>query len=136
MPVQTQGSGAGARTSATCEVLDLVLGPLDLNLLGLRVQLNKVHLRITAISGPGNLLGNLLCAVVNLLNQSPLPLNQVSGLLNIVVLQLVNNPALGGLGSRRIAADTDRLEPRPFGARGTLLRAPYRPKPKQHCTRT
>jgi hypothetical protein len=96
MPVRTQGATKGAGASATCEILDLVLGPLDLNLLGLRVQLNKVHLRITAISGPGNLLGNLLCAVVNLLNQSPLPLNQVSGLLNIV-LQLVNNPSLGTL---------------------------------------
>ena len=53
---------------ATCEILTLTLGPLDLNLLGLRVQLNRLNLRITAESGPGNLLGNLLCDVAGLLD--------------------------------------------------------------------
>jgi hypothetical protein len=53
---------------ATCPILHLELGPLDLNLLGLRVQLNQVVLDITAIPGPGNLLGNLLCAIAGLLN--------------------------------------------------------------------
>ncbi|MBB5791570.1 hypothetical protein [Jiangella mangrovi] len=52
----------------TCPILHLELGPLDLNLLGLRVQLNQVVLDITAIPGPGNLLGNLLCAVAGLLD--------------------------------------------------------------------
>jgi hypothetical protein len=32
------------------------------------VTLNQVHLTITAVPGAGNLLGNLLCAVANLLN--------------------------------------------------------------------
>jgi hypothetical protein len=96
MPVTVNGSDGLARSSATCGILDLTLGPLDLKLLGLRVQLNQVHLQITAESGPGNLLGNLLCAVVGLLDKGGLNLGQVSGLLNIV-LQLVNNPSLGGL---------------------------------------
>jgi hypothetical protein len=52
----------------TCPILHLELGPLDLNLLGLRVQLNQVVLDITAIPGPGNLLGNLLCAIAGLLD--------------------------------------------------------------------
>jgi hypothetical protein len=51
-----------------CPILHLELGPLDLNLLGLRVQLNQVVLDITAIPGPGNLLGNLLCAIAGLLD--------------------------------------------------------------------
>ena len=51
-----------------CPILHLELGPLDLNLLGLRVELNQVVLDITAIPGPGNLLGNLLCAVAGLLD--------------------------------------------------------------------
>jgi hypothetical protein len=51
-----------------CEILDLVLGPLDLDLLGLVVFLDTVHLNITAQQGPGNLLGNLLCAVAGLLD--------------------------------------------------------------------
>ena len=53
---------------AVCPILHLELGPLDLNLLGLRVQLNQVVLDITAIPGPGNLLGNLLCAIAGLLD--------------------------------------------------------------------
>jgi hypothetical protein len=57
-----------AQTTGTCEILNLVLGPLDLNLLGLRIQLNQVVLQITAEQGPGNLLGNLLCAIAGLLD--------------------------------------------------------------------
>ena len=51
-----------------CQILNLVLGPLDLNLLGLTIHLNQVVLNITAVPGAGNLLGNLLCDVANLLN--------------------------------------------------------------------
>ncbi len=96
LPVTMGGSSAQAPT--TCSILNLTLGPLDLNLLGLRVQLNQVHLQITAIQGPGNLLGNLLCGVANLLNTNPLAtqISQLTGLLNMV-LQLVNTPALANL---------------------------------------
>jgi hypothetical protein len=52
----------------SCSILDLTLGPLHLDLLGLVVDLNQVHLTITADEAPGALLGNLLCAVANLLN--------------------------------------------------------------------
>jgi hypothetical protein len=45
-----------------CTVLDLTLGPLDLNLLGLMIHLNRVHLRITADPN-GGLLGSLLCGL-------------------------------------------------------------------------
>lgn len=54
--------------TSSCSILDLVLGPLHLDLLGLVVDLNQVHLTITAQQGSGNLLGNLLCSVANLLN--------------------------------------------------------------------
>jgi hypothetical protein len=47
---------------AICDVLDLELGPLDLNLLGLMVHLDKVHLVITADS-EGGILGSLLCSL-------------------------------------------------------------------------
>jgi len=56
------------QASGSCQILDLVLGPLHLDLLGLVVDLNQVHLNITAVPGPGNLLGNLLCAVAGLLD--------------------------------------------------------------------
>ncbi len=39
--------GTAAQLPTTCQVLNLTLGPLDLNLLGLRVQLNQVQLLIT-----------------------------------------------------------------------------------------
>jgi hypothetical protein len=65
----------------SCSILTLTLGPLNLNLLGLVVTLNQVNLTISAISGAGNLLGNLLCAVANLLNPG--------GTLNNLVSQLV-----------------------------------------------
>ena len=56
------------QAQAVCDVLHLVLGPLDLDLLGLEVHLDKVVLDIVARSGAGNLLGNLLCAVTGLLD--------------------------------------------------------------------
>jgi hypothetical protein len=52
----------------TCEILHLDLGPLSLDLLGLQIDLSRIVLDITAQTGAGNLLGNLLCAVANLLN--------------------------------------------------------------------
>jgi hypothetical protein len=64
-----------------CEILHLELGPLDLNLLGLMIHLDKVVLDITAQSGPGNLLGNLLCAIAGLLDP-PSPLAQLVAALN------------------------------------------------------
>ena len=55
-------------TDPTCDILHLDLGPLSLNLLGLQIDLSRIVLDITAQSGAGNLLGNLLCGVANLLN--------------------------------------------------------------------
>jgi hypothetical protein len=60
---------SAAQASGSCQILDLTLGPLDLDLLGLVVHLDQVHLNITAQRGPGNLLGNLLCAIAGLLDQ-------------------------------------------------------------------
>ena len=57
----------GAITS--CDILRLRLGPLDLDLLGLVVHLDRVVLDITAEAGPGNLLGNLLCAIAGILDR-------------------------------------------------------------------
>jgi hypothetical protein len=84
-----------AHAAATCQILNLVLGPLHLNLLGLHVDLNQVVLNITGQTGAGQLLGNLLCGVANLLNPG-LPAGQLAGLLNIVE-QIVNLPGLTNL---------------------------------------
>ena len=77
-------------TPGACSILTLDLGPVDLNLLGLRVFLDEVHLLIEAIPGAGNLLGNLLCSVAGLLDGGLLSgLSQVTGLLNSIT-QLLN----------------------------------------------
>jgi hypothetical protein len=70
----------------SCQILHLDLGPLDLNLLGLQVHLNEVVLDITAQQGSGNLLGNLLCAVAHLLdNTGGNPLSGITALLNRIL---------------------------------------------------
>jgi hypothetical protein len=87
-PVQIPVLFGPNATTGSCTILDLVLGPLHLDLLGLVVDLNQVHLTITAQQGPGNLLGNLLCAVANLLNGPNLNLNGLAGLLNNILRHL------------------------------------------------
>jgi len=64
-----------------CRILTLDLGPLNLDLLGLIVDLSAVSLDITAQSGPGNLLGNLLCALVGLLDNPNALLGDILDLL-------------------------------------------------------
>jgi len=64
-------SRSDAVAAAACNILHLELGPLDLNLLGLRVELNNcnagpVVLDVTATPG-GGLLGDLLCGLSTLL---------------------------------------------------------------------
>ena len=59
-----------AQATGSCSILNLVLGPLHLDLLGLVVDLNEVHLDVTAVAGSGKLLGNLLCAVTGLLDSN------------------------------------------------------------------
>jgi len=88
----TSGAPAPGVSAASCDVLNLVLGPLDLNLLGLEVHLNQVVLDIIATSGAGNLLGNLLCAVAGLLDGGG-ALGQISALLNQIL------GILNGLGA-------------------------------------
>ena len=73
--------------SGSCEILHLELGPLDLNLLGLQVHLDRVVLDVTAQQGSGNLLGNLLCAIANLLNGGG-ALTSIAALLNQIVALL------------------------------------------------
>jgi hypothetical protein len=48
----------------TCPILNLVLGPLHLDLLGLVVDLNQVHLSVVAEPN-GGVLGSLFCGLAN-----------------------------------------------------------------------
>jgi len=71
-----------------CSILSLDLGPINLNLLGLVVRTNQIQLRIDAVQGAGNLLGNLLCGITGILNPPALsstPLGQLAQILNALL---------------------------------------------------
>ena len=70
--------------AGTCTILTLHTGAISLNLLGLNVALAPIDLVITAQAAPGNLLGNLLCAVVHLLDAGG-PLSGLVALLNQIL---------------------------------------------------
>jgi hypothetical protein len=89
LPVKTTATATSAAPAvAACNVLHLVLGPLNLDLLGLVVTLNQVDLNIVAV--PGSLLGDLLCDVANLLNGGGLSglLGEITTLLNEILAAL------------------------------------------------
>jgi hypothetical protein len=81
----TQAVSLPLQVTGDCQVLHLDLGPLDLNVLGLVVHLDEVVLDITAQSGPGNLVGNLVCAVAHLLDNPSATLTGVTNLLNVIL---------------------------------------------------
>ena len=72
-------------TPGACQILNLTLQPLDLNLLGLRVRTSRIDLRVEGVPGGGQLVGNLLCGVLGLLDPNALantPLGQLAQILN------------------------------------------------------
>jgi hypothetical protein len=86
MPVRL-ANASGAKMSQLpplpngCTILNLSIQPITLNLLGLVVRTSRIDLRIDAVRGPGNLLGNLLCGIAGLLDQG-VPLNQLANVLH------------------------------------------------------
>ena len=99
MPASVAGAGPSNGASAAqvpptpgaCQVLNLQLGPINLNLLGLLVRTNEIDLRIEAQPGAGNLLGNLLCGITNLLNPNG-ALNNLTAALNAILALVPKNP--------------------------------------------
>jgi len=89
-PTNAATGGASVTTTGTTQILNLSLGPVDLNLLGLIVHLDNcnngpITVDISAKPGPGNLLGNLIGGLAHLLDTNAstsallLKLNQISG---------------------------------------------------------
>jgi hypothetical protein len=88
MPVQaTRGLRAAQLPPLpnACQILNLVLGPINLDLLGLVVRTNRINLRIDGQRGPGNLLGNLLCAITGLLDPQAAGARQTAPVLNALL---------------------------------------------------
>lgn len=55
-------------SAGECPILTLDVGAIFLDLLGLQITVSEIEIDIVAVAGPGNLLGNLLCAVAGLLD--------------------------------------------------------------------
>jgi hypothetical protein len=83
-------AGDAVTAQAVCSILNLDIGAIHLDLLGLVIDLSPISLDITAVPG-GGLLGDLLCGLANLLN---------GGGLFQTIQRLVNqiNQILRGLG--------------------------------------
>jgi hypothetical protein len=118
--LESSSATAGTNSpAATVPILDLSLGAIHLNLLGLNVDTSPICLDIGAQTGSGNLLGNLLADVANLLNSgSPLGtilsglsgsnltglLNGITGLLNGALSQATAPTSLSGVSSSAAGA--------------------------------
>ena len=75
VPITTQQPGT------TCTILDLTIQPIDLDLLGLHLHTDTIHVVLTGQRG--TLLGNLLCGLFF----GPGPLQPVVSLLNNALRQ-------------------------------------------------
>ena len=92
LPADVTNQGASTSqitpTPNACQILKLDLGPIDLNLLGLRVRTNEINVLVEGVNGAGNLLGNLLCGITGILDPSALantPLGQLAQILNALL---------------------------------------------------
>lgn len=91
----SDGSAGTISTQAVCDILFLDIGPISLDLLGLTIDLSQIVLDINAVSGAGNLLGNLLCAIVGLLDPGTGLLNFLSDLARLLDLLGQINSIIG-----------------------------------------
>jgi hypothetical protein len=84
-------------TPGACQILDLVLNPIDLNLLGLHVATSRIEALIEAVPGANALVGNLLCAITGLLDQNALAgaINNLAAALNAILALVPTGPATG-----------------------------------------
>jgi hypothetical protein len=76
---------APQQAAATCQVLHLALGAVNLNVLGLQVTTQPIAIDVSGDSTGTNVLGNLVCTILT-------TLNNVVGLVNLL------NQLLGLLG--------------------------------------
>ena len=99
--LSSRASSHGALSAAkitpsqeTCEVLQIGLGPIDVNLLGFSVSLGAITFDI--VGEVGTPLGDLVCSIVALLGTVADVVDLVVGLLNTLLGLLTG--LLGGLG--------------------------------------
>jgi hypothetical protein len=105
--VNTSSGPLSSAQAMTTPVLDLFVAPVHLNLLGALVDTSPIHLTITAHSGQGLLLGNVVADLANLFNP-PLPstlnLDDINTRLQNLLSEL--NTQIPGVGGNPIPVST------------------------------
>jgi hypothetical protein len=70
-------------------ILQLVVAPINLNLLGLNLQTDQINVNADAHTGNGLLLGNVLTTLLNTLNATPDELTRLSNNINTLLAKVV-----------------------------------------------
>ena len=70
-------------------ILQLVVPPINLNLLGLNLKTDQINVNADAITGNGDLLGNVLTTLLNTLNATPENLTTLSNNINALLAKVV-----------------------------------------------
>ena len=81
----TSAAPISVQQAATCQVLHLDLGAVNLNVLGLQVATQPITIDVSGVTGGTNVLGTLICTILE-------TVNNVVGLVNLL------NQLLGILG--------------------------------------
>jgi len=88
------GGGTAAQDAAFCSILNLSLGPVNLNLLGLNVHLDDCHngpVTVDVTADPnGGLLGGLLCGLADRLDLSGVDPSKLIGRIDQLIDRLTN----------------------------------------------
>jgi len=103
IPLTLLATPANPANPASVPILHLRIDPIHLDLLGLKVDTSPICLDIGAQPGSGNLLGNLLADVANLLNKGTplggLTSTQLGDLNNLLTLNGLANLLNGAFGT-------------------------------------
>lgn len=71
------------------QVLRLIVPPINLNLLGLNLQTDQIRVNADAQVGSGDLLGNVVTALLNTLDATPAQRQQLSNNLNALLAKVI-----------------------------------------------
>ena len=86
------GTSQNSAVQIICPILFLDIGPIELDVLGLVIDISEITINVTAIQG-GGLLGSLLCALANLLVNG-LPIGNLLAQLNLLLNTILAIPTL------------------------------------------
>lgn len=113
-PVTLSTSAVAPSTTTGSQLATLTLNPLNINLLGLKLQTNQIQINIAAQQGNGDLLGNLLGDTSNLLD-----VPAVSAVVNEILGNTVSLLNSGSLSVSGINTTSGPLSSTPTGSSTT-----------------